>query len=116
MAQVGVWRTGLFLFGAHLEGLNLVVNEEARGNLPPAGYNYKDGVEGDTSERGNSDGAHDGCAMCAGHTVYGHVVSLLNVELLFIKGIFESLVSARNVAEVAFDPVGLCRNVKFERF
>ena len=48
--------------------------------------------------------------------MYGHVVSLLNVELDFIEGIFESLVSARNVAEVAFDPVGLCRNVKFERF
>ena len=116
MAQVGVWMTGLLVLSASLKGLNLVVNEEARGNLPPAGYNFKDGVEGDTSERGDSDGAHDGCAMCAGHTVYGHVVSLLNVELYFIKGVFESLMSARNVAEVAFDPFGLCRNVEFERF
>ena len=47
--------------------------------------------------------------------MYGHVVSLLNVELDFIEGIFERLMSARNVAEVAFDPFGLCRNVEFER-
>ena len=50
MAQVGVWRTGLFLLGAHLEGLNLVINEEAGGNLPPAGYEFEDGVKGDASE------------------------------------------------------------------
>ena len=41
---------------------------------------------------------------------------MLNVELDFVEGIFKSLVSARNVAEVAFDPVGLRRNVEFERF
>ena len=50
MAQVGVWRTGLFLLSAHLKGLNLVINEEARGNLPPAGYDFKGGVKGDASE------------------------------------------------------------------
>ena len=80
----GAGRTGLLVFSASLKGLNLVVNEKARGNLPPAGYNFEDGVEGDAGERGNSDGAHDGCTMCAGHAVYGHVVSLLNVELHFV--------------------------------
>ena len=50
MAQVRVWRTGLFLLGAHLERLNLVINEEARGNLTPAGCDFKDGVKGDASK------------------------------------------------------------------
>ena len=84
MAQVGVWMNGLIVLSASLKSLNLVVNEKARGNLPPAGYNFEDGVEGDACERGDSDGAHDGCTMCAGHAVYGHVVSLLNVELYFV--------------------------------
>ena len=84
MAQVGVWMNGLLVLSASLKSLNLVVNEKARGNLPPAGYNFEDGVEGDAGERGDSDGAHDGCTMCAGHAVYGHVVSLLNVELYFV--------------------------------
>ena len=50
MAQVGVWMPGVLVLSANLKSLNLVVNEEARGNLPPAGYDFKDGVEGDASE------------------------------------------------------------------
>ena len=84
MAQVGVWMNGLLVLSVSLESLNLVVNEEARGDVPPAGYNFEDGVERDACERGDGDGAHDGCTMCAGHAVYGHVVSLLNVELYFV--------------------------------
>ena len=84
MAQVGVWMNGLLVLVVGLESLNLVVNEEAGGDLPPAGYYLEDGVEGDVCKRGDGDGAHDGCTMCAGHAVYGHVVSLLNVELYFV--------------------------------
>ena len=50
VAQVMVWRIGLFLLGAHLKGLHLVINEEAGGNLPPAGNELEDGVKGDASE------------------------------------------------------------------
>ena len=50
MAQVGVWMTGLLVLSANLKSLDLVVNEEARGNLPPAGYDFKDGVKGDASK------------------------------------------------------------------
>ena len=50
MAQVGVWMTGLLVLSANLKSLNLVVKEEARGNLPPAGYDFKYGVEGDAGE------------------------------------------------------------------
>ena len=51
VAQVGVWMNGLLVLIASLESLNLVVNEKARGNLPPAVYDFEDGVEGDAGER-----------------------------------------------------------------
>ena len=50
MTQVMVWRTGLFLLGARLKALHLVINEVARGNLPPAGNELKGGVKGHASE------------------------------------------------------------------
>ena len=65
-----MWRTGLVLLDACLEGLHVVVDEVARGNLPPAGNELKDGVEGHASEGGDGNGANDGCAMRAGHAVY----------------------------------------------
>ena len=65
-----MWRTGLFLLDARLKGLHLVVDEVARGNLPPAGNELKNGVEGNASEGGDGNGANDRCAMQAGHAVY----------------------------------------------
>ena len=52
MAQVVVWRTGLFLLDACLKSLHVVVDEVARGHLPPTGDELKDGVEGNASEGG----------------------------------------------------------------
>ena len=52
--------------------------------------------------------------MCACHAVYGDVVSLLNVELYFVEGDFERLMSAWNMAEVALDPFSISRDVEFE--
>ena len=61
--QVVVWRIGLFLFGACLKGLHLVVDEMARGNLPPAGYELEGGVKGSASKGGDNNGADDGSAI-----------------------------------------------------
>ena len=52
--------------------------------------------------------------MCACHAVYGDVVSLLNVELYFVEGDFECLMSAWNMAEVALDPFSIGRDAEFE--
>ena len=64
-----MWRIGLFLLDACLKGLHLVVDEVARGNLPPASNELKDGVEGNASEGGDGNGANDGGAMRAGYAV-----------------------------------------------
>ena len=52
--------------------------------------------------------------MRAGNTVYGDVVSLLNVELYSVEGACESLVTAWNMAEVALNPFRVCRDVEFK--
>ena len=43
-------------------------------------------------------------------------MSLLNMRVDFVQGVLKSLVSVWNVAEVAFDPVGLRGDIKFECF
>ena len=63
VTQVVMWRIGLFLLATCLKGLHLVVDEVARGNLPPAGYELKDGMEGNTSKGGDDNGANNGGAM-----------------------------------------------------
>ena len=50
MAQVLVWRAGLFLFDSRLKGLHLVVNKVTRGNLTPAGNDLKRDVDWDASQ------------------------------------------------------------------
>ena len=63
VTQVVVWRTGLFLSSACLKCLHLGVDEMARGNLPPAGYELESGVKGSASKGGDNNGADDGSAM-----------------------------------------------------
>ena len=58
-----VWRIGLSLIGACLKGLHLVVDEMARGNLPSAGYELKNGVKRSASKGGDGKGADNGGAM-----------------------------------------------------
>ena len=62
-----MWRIGLFLLDACLKGLHLVVDEVARGNLPPASNELKDGVEG---REEMAMAQMTGGAMRAGHAVY----------------------------------------------
>ena len=52
--------------------------------------------------------------MRAGNTVYGNVVSLLDVELYPVKGACDGLMSAWNMAEIAFNPLSVCGNAIFE--
>ena len=54
--------------------------------------------------------------MRACPAMYADVVSLLNVELYFVEGDFERLMSAWNVAEVALDPFSVSGDVEFESF
>ena len=70
MPEIRVVWVGFAFSGPCLEGLHLAVDEVARGNLPPAGDELKDGVEGNASEGGDGNGANDGGAMRAGHAVY----------------------------------------------
>ena len=55
-----------------------------------------------------------GGTMRAGNTVYGNFVSLLDVELYPVKGACDGLMSAWNMAEIAFNPFSVCGNAKFE--
>ena len=99
-----------------LKCLDLVVYEKARRNLASAGDDLEGVLIRNTCERGDGNGAHDWRTMGASDAVYRYAVSLHGVMMNGAKGICECLVSMRNMAEVALDPVGSRRYVKAKTF
>ena len=100
--------------GTALECLHLIVKKLAGCNLAPAGYDLESGVKWNKCCGRNGNAAHNRGTMRTSHAVYGNVVSLLDVELYSVEGACKSLMSAWNMAEVALDPLSICRDGEHE--
>ena len=114
MPKVGMWVSRSLIPGTALECLHLIIKELAGCNLAPAGYDLESGVKWNKCCGRDGNAAHNRGTMRPSHAVYGNVVSLLDVELYSVEGACKSLMSARNMAEVALDPLSICRDAEFE--
>ena len=100
--------------GTALECLHLIVKKLAGCNLAPAGYDLESGVKRSKCCGRNGNAAHNRGTMRTSHAVYGNVVSLLDVELNPVESACDGLMSAWNMAEIALDPLSVCRDAEFE--
>ena len=109
-----MWMCRSLIPGTALECLHLIIKKLAGCNLAPAGYDLESGVEWDECCGRDGNATHNRGTMCTSHAVYGNVVSLLDVELYSVEGACESLMSAWNMAEVALNPLSICRDAELE--
>ena len=114
LPKVGMWVCRSLIPGTALECLHLIVNKLAGCNLAPAGNNMEGGVKWSECCGGNGNAAHDRGTMRTSHAVYGNVVSLLDVELYSVESTCQSLMSARNMAEIALNPLSIRRDAELE--